>query len=533
MSEPAPVHLVTAAEMRGVDRRATESFGLSLETLMENAGAGAVEVMEERYGDLFGYRALVLCGRGHNGGDGLVAARHLLRRGVRVETLVAARRDELEGQVLENAKLVEATGAGVRYLAAAGELRAAVDGASFDFAVDALLGTGARPGLSGVHAEAVRVLLERRAGGASVVALDLPTGLDADTGSVAEPCVRADLTVTFAYPKRGHALYPGRERCGSVVVVDIGIPSEAARAEGCRVEWMTSEAAARLVPRRPPTAHKGSVGKGVVIGGSRGLTGAVCLTADAALSAGLGMVYVATAASLHDVIETKLTEPITWPLPEGEPGSLGPDALGPLLEHLTGLAAAALGPGLGRTGGAANLAMRFLAACRLPTVVDADGLFTLARTADWWRGQAGPRVVTPHVVEMSRLTGLAPGALEARRIEAAREWSERWGAVVVLKGAPTVTAAPDGRATVNATGNPGMASAGMGDVLTGAILAFLGQGLAAYDAARLGAFLHGLAGDRVAERQGIEIVKASEVEAELRPALAAIVAEGGSRDGSD
>lgn len=529
MTATGPVFLLTADEMRAVDRRAVERSGANLEGLMERAGAGAAEAMEERYGDLFGFRVLVLAGSGHNGGDGLVAARHLLERGARVEAIVLARSDELAGVVLENAKRLAANGGTPRYATGAEELHTLVAGRRFDYAVDALLGTGARPGLSGPYEAAVREIQAQRARGARVVALDLPTGVDADTGAAGEPCVAADLTVAFAFPKRGHALPPGRERAGEVVVVDIGIPAEALGAAERLVEWMTAESAARLVPRRAPEAHKGSVGKGVVVGGSRGLTGAVALAADAALSAGLGMVYAAVPASLHDVLEAKLTEPITWPLVEGEAGAHGPAALPFLVDRARDLQAAAVGPGLGPSQGAWSLARRFLEACPLPVVVDADGLNALAAKPDWPRRQAGPRVLTPHLGEMSRLTGLAVPALAARRLEATREWSARFGAVVVLKGAATVTADPEGRATVNASGNPGMASAGMGDVLTGAILAFLGQGLAAYDAARLGAFVHGLAGDRVASRLGVEIVRAREVEAELRPALAEILSGGESR----
>ena len=526
-AEVQPLYLLTAAEMRAVDARATTEVGIPVDDLMERAGLGLVEAMEERYGDLFGFRVLVLCGRGHNGGDGLVAARLLLERGAAVRTIVLAARESLDGIVLENVKRLEAAGGAIEFAIEAAAVRGLLGEEAPDYAVDALLGTGSRPGLTAPYEAAVRGLLALQEGGTRVVAADLPTGLDADTGAAGEPCVDADCTVTFAYPKRGHALFPGRVRCGEIVITDIGIPAEVAEAEGLRVEWMTPARAAALVPRRGPTSHKGSVGKGIAVGGSRGLTGALALCADASLSAGLGMVYAATPASLHDVFESKLQEPITWPFPDGEAGSHAAASAEAVLARLSGLQAVAIGPGLGLTDGAAELVLAFLAACPLPAVVDADALTALAGGGNWWKRHAAPRVLTPHLGEMSRLTGETAGDLEARRIDAAREWSAKWGVVLVLKGAPTVTAAPDGRAAVNATGNPGMASAGMGDVLTGAILGFLGQGLDAYDAARLGVFVHGLAADRVADRIGIEIVKASEVEAELRPALAQLLEEGG------
>jgi hydroxyethylthiazole kinase-like uncharacterized protein yjeF len=526
-TEVPPLLLLTADEMRAADARTTTEYGVPVDDLMERAGRGLVEAMEERYGDLFGFRVLVACGRGHNGGDGLVAARLLLERGATVHTVVLASRESLDGVVLENVKRLEASGGAIEFALEAAAVRGLLGEESADYAVDALLGTGSRPGLSAPYEAAVRGLLALQEGGTRVVAADLPTGLDADTGMAGEPCVDADCTVTFGYPKRGHALFPGRVRCGEIVVTDIGIPPQVAEAEGFRVEWMTPARAAALVPRRGPTAHKGSVGKGVVIGGSRGLTGAVAMCAEASLSAGLGMVYAATPASLHDVFENKLQEPITWSFPDGESGAHTAASADAILARLAGLQAAAIGPGLGRSDGAAELARTFLAACPLPAVVDADALTALAAGGDWWKRHPGPRVLTPHLGEMSRLTGETASALEARRVDVAREWSAKWGVVLVLKGAPTVTAAPDGRAAVNATGNPGMASAGMGDVLTGAILGFLAQGLDTYDAARLGVFVHGLAADRVADRIGIEIVKASEVEAELRPALAQLLEEGG------
>lgn len=522
-----PLFLCTAAEMRAVDARAAAEFGIPADDLMERAGRGVVEAMEERYGDLFGFRVLVLCGSGHNGGDGLVAARLLQARGAAVRTVVlGAGKEGLDGVVRENAKRLEASGGRLAFAGDARSLRPHLEEGPVDFAVDALLGTGSRPGLTPPYEAAVRGLLALQETGTRVVAVDLPTGLDADTGRPGDPCVDADCTVTFAYPKRGHALFPGRERSGEIVIADIGIPAAAARAEGLSVEWMTPARAAALMPRRAPTAHKGSVGKGVVVGGSRGLTGAVALCADAALSAGLGMVYAATPASLHDVFEAKLTEPITWPFADGEPGAHAASSAAELLERTRRLQAAAIGPGLGRTPGAAELARSFLAECAVPVVVDADALHGLAAAGEWWTRHAGPRVLTPHLGEMEHLTGESAEALEARRIDAARAWSARWRVVLVLKGAPTVTAAPDGRTAVNPTGNPGMAAAGMGDVLTGAILGLLGQGLEAYDAARLGVYLHGLAADRVADRIGVEILKASEVEAELRPALAQLLEEG-------
>jgi NAD(P)H-hydrate epimerase len=512
--------VLTAAEMRAVDARAAREHGLAVELLMERAGAGAVAAMEAHFGDLRGYRVAVACGRGHNGGDGLVVARRLAERGAAVEVGVLAPLAELAGAVAANARALVAAGVTPVERTAPRAIADWLAGKRWDYAVDALLGTGSRGPVQGAFAEAVAALNQARSRGARVVALDLPTGLDADTGAPGEPCVTADLTVTFAYLKRGHVLYPGRRHAGAVEVVDIGIPPAAAEAEGCRVELLTPRLAAELAPRRPDTAHKGTSGHGLLVGGSVGFTGAVSLAAEAALAAGLGLVYAAVPASVNDALEARLTEPITFPVAETAGRAIAKAALPALLERAARVSALAVGPGLGQDAEAPELVLGLLERVRLPAVVDADGLNALARVPEWWKRVAGPLVLTPHLGEMARLTGSTPAALEAARIDAALEWAASWGAIVLLKGAPTVVAAPDGRATVNPSGNPGMASAGMGDVLTGCILAFLAQGLSPYDAARLGAFVHGRAADRLVARRGVALVLAGEVGREIPGTLA-------------
>jgi NAD(P)H-hydrate epimerase len=315
-------------------------------------------------------------------------------------------------------------------------------------------------------------------------------------------------------------LYPGRRVAGAVEVVDIGIPPAAAEAEGCRIELFTPRLAAELLPRRPETAHKGTVGHGLLVGGSVGLTGAVALASEAALASGLGLVYAAVPASLNDALEARLTEPITVPVAETPRRCIAESALPALLDRAEGVSAVALGPGLGRDPEASDLVLGLLSGIELPCVIDADGLNALARSPEWWKKAHAPLVLTPHLGEMSRLTGAPPAALEGARLDAALTWAARWGVTLVLKGAPTVIAAADGRATVNPSGNPGMASAGMGDVLTGCILALLAQGLAAYDAARLGAYVHGRAADRIVARRGIALVLAGEVGREIPATLA-------------
>ena len=332
--------------------------------------------------------------------------------------------------------------------------------------------------------------------------MDLPTGVHADTGEIARRAVRADLTVTFGAPKRGHLLYPGRAFTGVLEVVDIGLLPAAPDPERFPLELATAAAMAELLPVRDPRAHKGAVGRVLIVGGSVGLTGAVALAARAATRSGAGYVQAAVPASLNDAFEVKLTEEMTLPMPETGARAFALDALEPILKCAGRADVVVIGSGLSRTPEAAELARRLIERCPRPQVIDADGLNALVgATAVLERGSV-PRVLTPHLGEAARLTGVPAETLEARRFDAAREWAKRLSAVLVLKGAPSVVASPAGLATVNPTGNPGMATAGMGDVLSGVIAAWIGQGVQPYDAARLAVYLHGLAGDMAARDLG-------------------------------
>ena len=514
--------LLTAEEMRRLDRATIESGHATPEQLMERAGAGAVTAMERRYGPLLGLRVLVLSGTGNNGGDGFVAARHLRERGAEVHVALVGDPARLSGDAKLALARLEPVGLPVRPAADAAALEALIRTRDqWDFALDGLLGTGARGQPEGVIAAGVQALRELDDVGTRVVALDLPTGVDADTGTIARRAVRADLTVSFGAAKRGHLLYPGRAFAGALEVVDIGLASPPP--ELFPVELATAPGMAERLPARDPRAHKGSVGRVLVAGGSVGLTGAVALAGRAASRSGAGYVQVAVPRSLHDVLAIKLTEEMALPLPETPERTLATAALEPLLELAARAGVLALGSGLSRHAEAAELARRVVAEHAGPLVLDADGLNAFAGRAESLARGHAERVLTPHLGEMERLTGEDAAELEARRIDASREWAGRWRAVVVLKGAPTVTAAPDGRATVNPTGNPGMATAGTGDVLTGVIAGLIAQGLNAYDAARLGVYAHGLAGDLAANEKGQAGMVAGDVTEFLPAALLSLV----------
>ena len=512
--------LLTADAMRRLDRTTIERGHATGEELMERAGAAVVRAMEQRYGPMLALRVLVLCGTGNNGGDGFVAARLLRARGAVPRALVLGERARIQGEARVHLERMEREGVTASDVTSEEALErqiAPVDG--WDFALDALLGTGARGAPEGLLAAGVQALRDLDDRGTRVVAVDLPTGVASDTGAVARRAVRADLTVTFGAPKRAHYLYPARAFTGALEVADIGLLPPPPGNPDFTVEVASPEDMAARVPVRDPRAHKRSVGQVLVIGGSTGLTGAVALAARGATRAGAGYVQVMVPASLNDILEIKLTEEMTLPAAEGRARTLALAALDDALERAAHAGALVLGPGLSRDPEALEFARAVALRAAAPAVVDADGLNAFEGAADRLREAAGPRVLTPHVGEMARLTGLPPAGLEAERIDQPRVWAERWNAVVVLKGAPTVIAAPDGRTQVNATGNPGMATAGSGDVLGGAIAALIAQGLAPFDAACLGCYVHGRAGDRVAASRGQQGISAGDIAEALPEAL--------------
>jgi len=497
------VLVLTAEAMRRLERLTLEGGHATGEALMERAGDGVVHAMERRYGPVLGLRVLVLCGPGNNGGDGFVAARHLRARGALPSVVLLAPRGGVKGDAKLHLERLEAERVSPTIAESEESLtRAIAQRPGWDFSLDALLGTGARGAPEGLIAAGVQALRDLDDAGTHVVAVDLPTGVDADSGAIARRAVRADLTVTFGHPKRAHLLYPARAFTGALETVDIGLAAPPAGDPDFMVELATASGMAALLPVRDPRAHKGTAGRVLVIGGSLGLTGSVVLVARAASRSGAGYVQVMSAERFHDVIQTRLTEEMFVPAPETDSGGIARRALPLALERAASAHAVVLGPGLGREPETQDLARSLALQLERPVVLDADGLNAFEGTAGQLRQAGGPRVLTPHLGEMARLTGQSIESLEATRIDSARSFAARWGTIVLLKGAPTVVAHPDGRTTVNPTGNPGMATAGAGDALSGAIAALIAQGLEPYDAARLGAYAHGLAGDLRAASAG-------------------------------
>jgi NAD(P)H-hydrate epimerase len=510
----------TAVEMREVDRRATAELGIPGATLMENAGRGAADVLASSLVGLGaprrGARVAIVCGKGGNGGDGFVVARWLARRGLRPHVLLAARPDDVSGDA--GAKLAALRRAGVRPVVVDDAERAAVTMADAHVVVDALLGTGTRGAPTGLTAE----LIERiNASGRPVVALDIPSGLPADGGAPPGPAVRAALTVTFAGLKQGLVQSPGLDLAGRVAVVPIGIP-DAEVARGIRTWLVERGDVAALFPPRRRDAHKGTYGHLLVVGGSLGKTGAAALAARAAMRAGAGLVTMATAGSQQPVVAGLVVEAMTEPLAETAAHTVALAARERLLELAAARAATALGPGLGLEPDTQELARRLAAEIPHPLVLDADALTALAGRLALLRGAPAARCLTPHPAEMARIVGSTVAEVQRDRVGAARRTATEFGVHVALKGATTVVAAPDGRVFLNPTGNPGMASGGTGDVLTGITGALLARGIAPPQAVWAAVYLHGLAGDLAAARLGEESLIASDLIESLPDAFAAL-----------
>jgi NAD(P)H-hydrate epimerase len=502
--------VATAEEIRDIDRRAIQEYGIPGVVLMENAGAGTAHILLEKYGPLSGKRVGVVCGKGNNGGDGFVVARHLVNEGVTTEVALLTEKSKVQGDARINLDIADRMGI---------PILEAPDSESFsrvkeillrsDLIVDAILGTGLTAGVTGFYKDVIELINSLQK---PVVAVDIPSGLSSDTGEVPGSCIRANLTVTFGLPKRGLILYPAAEFVGELKVLPIGIPEKVIREAGIKVNLMevqdiqASLAGSPLI-HRAANSHKGTYGHVLVIAGSRGKTGAALMSSRSALRVGAGLVTLGLPESLNNFLEAASFEVMTVPLPETSEGTfshraatwilMGEDGRAPLL---AGKNVVALGPGLSTHPETLELVYDLIRNSHQPLVIDADGINALARKPEILLQARAPVVITPHPGEMARFLG--EKNVQSRRIEVAQETAKKYGIYVVLKGARTIISDPNGEVFINLTGNPGMATGGTGDVLTGILAGLIAQGLPILDALKIGVYLHGLAGDLAAQDKG-------------------------------
>ncbi len=486
------MRILDARQMREADRRTTEDIGIPSLVLMENAGRQVVAAIEATHSELLEGPVAILCGRGNNGGDGFVIARTLLQRGVDVSVFLIGRVVDVRGDARVNLDILGRLGLTVVEIAdgQAWELHfSEVDDASL--IIDAIFGTGLKAPLSGLLET---VVADVNGSGTPVVSVDLPSGLSADSHEAIGPSIEATMTVTLAAPKLSLVLPPAERNAGDVVIADIGIPDVVIEdLEGARVELLTRAAMRNVIGPRSPDSHKGDYGHVLVIGGSRGKTGAAHLAAAGALRSGAGLVTVATAAGVQDIVASLAPEYMTIPIAEDDNGLLA-DAVDGLLDQARDVIA--IGPGLGQAPGTRRFIAALVDRATVPLVVDADGLNAFAGNPGALVGREGRDIIiTPHPGEMARLAGLSNHDVQANRLAVAREFATSHHLYVVLKGHRTLVATPSGHVYINPTGNPGMATGGTGDVLCGMIAAWLAQLLDAEAACKLAVYLHGLAGD--------------------------------------
>ncbi len=522
--------VVTAEQMRRIEKRAIETYGIPGLLLMENAALAVVREIQEYFsrvstGDhrrasrvfyepagkdkLDRHKVVVLCGKGNNGGDGLAVARHLLLYGMDVTVFLFASPEQLQGDAGVNFRLFQ--GADGKFFVIEGEQQrrlARLALAQAEVVVDAIYGTGLRGALPSLVEEYIEEV-NRSPGW--VIAVDIPSGVETDSGRVYRNAILAQTTVTFGLPKLGHFLGEGPECCGRVIVDPISIPYRYLADEGVANIILTDDYVRALIPARQLRGHKGSHGKGVLVAGSQGMSGAAVLAGKAALRSGIGLLQIITASGIAGMVDATVTESTVWPAP-GE-NCLDERAWPVIAGHCEHAQALAIGPGLGQNPAFIQVLADVLSNIELPVLLDADALNLVAAHPELLsvRKGVGPLILTPHPGEMARLCQTGPAEVQANRMEYVVNKAVEWEAIIVLKGSVTIVAAPDGRAFLNPSGNPGLGTGGTGDVLTGTILAWLAQGVPPLAAACLGVYLHGKAADLLAQDYGWSGFTASEV----------------------
>jgi ADP-dependent NAD(P)H-hydrate dehydratase / NAD(P)H-hydrate epimerase len=512
--------IVTATQMRTLDHRTITEAQVPSLVLMERAGAGAANFIQHRFGPLRGKSVTILCGKGNNGGDGLVVARLLRQLQARVTVLLLAPATDLSRDAIVMYRRWLRAGGKPSTKAFRSSEQVKPILASSDLLVDALFGTGLSATVTGAYREAIQLINQA---GRPVIAIDMPSGIHADNGTVLGQAVRATATVTFGLPKIGLYVGPGIDHAGTIHVVDIGIPTAYTDELDSRIILVTSEQVAHALPARSASSHKGTYGHAGILAGSVGKTGAAALAARAALRIGTGLVTVAVPSSVNDILEAKLLEVMTVPLPETKARTLARSALDRVLAFMQARTAIAIGPGLSTHPETVDLVQSLMKHLDRPTVLDADALNALASRASLLTECKIPPILTPHPGEMARLEVEATSqSVNADRVGTARRFARERGVFLVLKGARTVIARPDGLLAICPTGNPGMATAGTGDVLTGMIVGLLAQGVQTWEAACAATYLHGAAGDLAAQQLGEAGMIAGDLIAHIPYALQAI-----------
>lgn len=503
--------VVTSEEMRFIDNKTIDEYGIPSYVLMERAGLAVTSRIKEIFNPR---KVVVVAGSGNNGGDGLVISRNLYNDGLDVNVFLTNKPEELKGDVLLQYKIISRLGLKTYSLNELISNHSSL--LTYDtLVVDALLGTGLSKNIAGLMADVINLINKSKA---KVISVDIPSGISSDTGQIMGIAVEADYTVTFGLPKRGHLLYPGAKYSGKLFIEDIGFPKELLKSEKLNVDLLMKEDISPLIPLRQKYSHKGNYGHVLIVAGSKGKTGAALMAAKACLRVGAGLVTLGVPESLSDVFQSRVSEEMTLFLPDRGDGTLSQKAIKIIIDFLNDKATTlAIGPGIGVSSDTKKIIENLIKNLTVPMVIDADGINSLTGERTILMKAKSPIILTPHPGEMSRLLSkwgkinISANDIEKDRINIALSFSKQTGVCLVLKGVPTIIAEPNGRVYINSTGNPGMASAGTGDVLTGMITGFLSQGLLPINASILGVYMHGFAGDIVASEKGEHSLIATDI----------------------
>ncbi|MDY3928147.1 MAG: NAD(P)H-hydrate dehydratase [Clostridia bacterium] len=491
----------TSAQMRAIDKSAEELGGIPSVVLMENA---AIACMEEIIKNKNIKNVAVFCGKGNNGGDGFALARHLFNRGINVCVYLVCG-SEFSGDALINFEIISKMGINIKELYDSDlseyELK------FYDIVIDAIFGTGIRGSVEGLAREIIESINKNCE---NIFSVDIPSGINADTGEICGVCVKADTTVTFAAYKLGLLLYPGADYTGNLTVKDISIPKYITEGQNININVIDREMIEGIMPERKADSHKGDYGKVLIVGGSTGMSGAVAMAAQACVRCGAGLVTAAVPECINSALEVKLTEPMTIPLP-AEKGQVNSECIEKLCDIINNYDVCLFGPGIGRNDYIGEILEKLLEKSQIPVIIDADGLFALAQR-DYIIDKCNCNIVlTPHEMEMSRISKCGLDYVKNNRIELSQSFATGHGVTLILKGAHTIVTSMSGEQYININGNNGMAVGGSGDVLAGMTAAFVGRGMNESDAACLAVYLHGLSGDICAEELGCDAMLPTDI----------------------
>jgi len=500
--------VVSGQEIKEIDRRAMDSYGISGLILMENAGLKIFQKIKEIYPDLKSKRVVILSGAGNNGGDSFVVARHLHNYGTKVKVLLLTSPNKFREEAKINWEIINKMGLDITIIEDSKDELLEKYLREAHLLVDGILGTGLRGPAKGLAAEVITLVNQLQK---EVVAIDIPSGLEADLTIIKGPCIKANFTITLGLPKIGLLFYPGADYAGKILVEDIGIPQELLESESLKLNILEEEIVKRLLPPRPVYGHKGTFGKVLLLAGSKGMTGAAYLASSAAIRSGAGLVYLGIPESLNPVMEMKLTEVITIPLKETVVQSLGDEAAEEIITSLPSYSVLGIGPGLSRHPETQRLVRRIIEKSTLPLVVDADALYALREDTDLLKKTNSPVIITPHPGELANLLNKDIKYILENQMEVAREVAHQFGIVVVLKGARTIIVEEKGEGYINISDNSGMATAGSGDVLTGIICGLIAQGTNPFSAAIIGVYIHSVAGNIARRLKGERGMIASDI----------------------